>query len=40
MKQLTHLFVAFALASVAQAQNVTRNIPYAEPANERQTLDV
>jgi len=40
MKLLTNLFVAFAFVTVAQAQNVTRNIPYAEPANERQMLDV
>ena len=35
-----YLFVAFAFVTVAQAQNVKRNIPYAEPANERQMLDV
>ena len=28
------------LLSVAQAQNVTSNIPYADPAHERQVLDV
>jgi acetyl esterase/lipase len=28
------------LASVAQAQNLTPNIPYAEPAHERQVLDI
>lgn len=26
--------------SVAQAQNITRNIPYGEPAHERQVLDI
>ena len=40
MKRLTTLFIAFALATAAQAQNVKRNIPYAEPANEHQMLDV
>jgi arylformamidase len=40
MKQLTNLFIAFALVPAAQAQNEKRNIPYAEPANERQMLDV
>lgn len=44
MKRLTTLFVACAITtvsvSVAQAQNVKRDIPYAQPANERQTLDV
>ena len=40
MKRLTNLFIALAFVTVAQAQNVKRNIPYAEPANERQMLDV
>jgi arylformamidase len=40
MKALTNLFIAFAFVPAAQAQNVKRNIPYAEPADERQTLDV
>jgi arylformamidase len=40
MKQLTYLLVALAFVTVAHAENVKRNIPYAEPANERQTLDV
>ena len=40
MKQLSLLLIAFAFVSVAQAQNVKSNIPYAEPANERQMLDV
>ena len=40
MKQLTRLFIAFAIVPLAQAENVSRNIPYAVPANERQMLDV
>ena len=40
MKALTNLFIAFAFVPLAQAQNDKRNIPYAEPANERQMLDV
>jgi acetyl esterase/lipase len=40
MKQLSLLLTAFAFVSVAQAQNVKSNIPYAEPALERQVLDV
>ena len=40
MKQLTYLLVAHAFVTVAHAENVKRNIPYAEPANERQMLDV
>ncbi len=40
MKRLTYLLVAFAFVTSAQAENVKRNIPYAEPANERQMLDV
>ncbi|MDP7305038.1 MAG: carboxylesterase family protein, partial [Pirellulaceae bacterium] len=28
------------LLSVAQAQNLTSNIPYADPAHERQVLDI
>ncbi len=40
MKQLSPLLIAFSLVSVAQAENVKRDIPYAEPANERQMLDV
>jgi acetyl esterase/lipase len=34
------LFVAVACASPAQAQDVKRDIPYANPAHERQVLDV
>ena len=28
------------LVSVAEAQNLTSNIPYADPAHERQVLDI
>jgi acetyl esterase/lipase len=40
MKKLTAFFIAFAFVSAAQAEIVKSNIPYAEPANERQMLDV
>jgi arylformamidase len=40
MKQLIRLFIAFAIVPSAQAENISRNIPYAVPANERQMLDV
>lgn len=40
MNPVSHLLVAVALLSQAQDQNVKRNIPYAEPAQERQMLDV
>ncbi len=40
MKQLTYLLVALAFVTVAHAENVKRNIPYAEPSNELQMLDV
>lgn len=42
MKHLTRLLVAFALVSVVQvqAQDVKRDIPYADPAHERQVLDI
>jgi arylformamidase len=40
MKQLFCLLAALASASVVNAQDIQRNIPYAEPANERQMLDV
>ncbi len=40
MKYIAHLLVAIALPSEAQAQDVTRDIPYADPAHERQVLDV
>jgi arylformamidase len=40
MKTLSTLIVVCALLPAAQGQPVKRDIPYAEPANERQTLDV
>ncbi len=42
MKPRSTLFfaIAFAVETVAQAQNRKRDIPYAEPANERLMLDV
>lgn len=40
MKLLSHFVMAFSLLSVAQAQEVKRDIPYAEPAADRQVLDV
>src|SRR5262249_25110348 len=40
MRLLTTVLIAFACVTPAQAQNVKRNIPYAEPASERQMLDV
>ncbi len=40
MKTLSTLIVVCAFLPAAQAQPVKRDIPYAEPANERQTLDV
>jgi acetyl esterase/lipase len=40
MKQITLLLVVVAFETVAQAQEIERNIPYAEPAHERQVLDI
>src|SRR5207247_11146354 len=40
MKLAPHLLIAVAFLSEARAQDVKRNIPYAEPAHERQVLDV
>ncbi|MEK6260934.1 MAG: alpha/beta hydrolase [Planctomycetota bacterium] len=40
MKHLSCLLMAFSLLSEAQAQDVKRDIPYADPAHERQVLDV
>ncbi len=40
MKQASLLFIAFALLTEAQAQEVKRDLPYAAPALERQVLDV
>src|SRR6266481_1175639 len=39
MNHVLHLLVAVAFLSEARAQDVKRNIPYAEPAHERQVLD-
>src|SRR5438067_13530827 len=40
MKRILLLLIAAAFLSEAKAQDVKRNIPYAEPAQERQVLDV
>jgi len=40
MKTLSILLVASTLASPVQAQTITRDIPYADPAHERQVLDI
>jgi acetyl esterase/lipase len=40
MRQVSSLLIAFALFTQAQAQQVTRNVPYATPGHERQVLDV
>lgn len=40
MSHLSHLLVAVAVLSGAQTPDVKRNIPYANPAHERQVLDV
>jgi arylformamidase len=40
MKHVSQLLVAMAFASEARAQDIKRDIPYAEPAHERQVLDV
>src|SRR6266849_487957 len=40
MKHTFPLLIAVAFLSEARAQDVKRNIPYAEPAHERQVLDV
>ena len=40
MNRVSHLVVAIAILSEARAQDVKRDIPYAEPAQERQVLDV
>lgn len=39
MKRLSCLFIALSFVSLARAEDVKRNIPYAEPAAERQVLD-
>ena len=33
-------FVLLLLVSMTQAQNLSSNIPYADPADERQVLDI
>jgi acetyl esterase/lipase len=40
MKPFSRLFIALALATPGLSQDVSRNIPYADPAHERQILDV
>src|SRR5690242_3457000 len=40
MKYVSPLLIAVAFLSEARAQDVKRNIPYAQPAHERQVLDV
>ena len=40
MKQLSYVFIVFALLSKTKDQNVQRNILYADSAHERQVLDV
>jgi arylformamidase len=40
MKYPSLFLIAFALSCDAQAQDVQRDIPYADPADERQVLDV
>jgi arylformamidase len=40
MRNLIVLLITFTAATVARADNVKRNIPYAGPANELQMLDV
>jgi arylformamidase len=40
IKPMKIVFAFLLLCSVAEAQNLTSNIPYADPAHERQVLDV
>ncbi len=40
MKHLSPLLIVLAFVSMAAAQDVKSNIPYAEPASERQILDI
>ncbi len=40
MKHVCQLLIAFTLLSRAHAQDVKRNIPYGDPAQDRQVLDV
>lgn len=39
-KRLATPFILFAFAAAAQAQDIKRDIPYDDPANERQKLDI
>src|SRR5580692_9436216 len=40
MRNIIILFIVFTCVTEARAEDVKRNIPYVEPANERQMLDV
>ena len=40
MNHVYPLLIAVAFLSEARAQDVKRDIPYADPAHERQVLDV
>src|SRR5262245_18340678 len=40
MNRVLLLLVAIVFLSEAQAQDIKRNLPYADPAHERQVLDV
>ena len=40
MKLFPLLLITFAVASIAQAQTITRDIPYTQPADARQNLDI
>ena len=40
MKQLSSVLIVLALLPDARAQDIQRNIPYAQPAQDRQVLDV
>ena len=40
MRHAATILILLALASTVRAQDVTKNIPYANPANERHVLDV
>jgi acetyl esterase/lipase len=40
MNLVSHLFIAVAFLTSARIQELKRNIPYADPADERQVLDV
>ena len=40
MRKLAYLLIALGVTTGAQAENVKRDIPYAQPVNERHMLDV